>query len=236
MKFQIQQLQAQQEQVPYFYFREIPNKPPPPYTPPAKPLSEIPTSEADILSITSAAVGILVEEMRKGKLVSEIEPSQDFYGKILSEHVKWYKTFLFDLTKHIIENVIRHQERKTDVLPWNKVRETLSSYKYKKIERTLESLNEFVRKEVLILFGFGKKIEKESLIVRWIKKKRDHVDEILVGESQEEESQWTQYEEDQVTVKNEVAVSILDDLIEDSAKVINAIFEKKIKKYQKKRS
>lgn len=34
---QLQQQQAQvQEQIPYYYVREIPNKPPPPYTPPGQ--------------------------------------------------------------------------------------------------------------------------------------------------------------------------------------------------------
>lgn len=227
---QIQQLQAQQEQIPYFYLREIPNKPPPPYTPPCKPPSEIPTSEADVLAVTSLAVRILVEEMGKGKLIGEIEPTRNYYGNVVSEHVKTYKFFLFDLAKHLIEEVFRQQETKKDVLPWTKTRELLSSYKYRQIDRTLDSLNEFVQKQVLVLFGFGKKMGKESLMMRCFKKKRDHVDEILVCESQEEESQWTQFDEDQVTVKNEVALAILDNLLEESTRSVKLIFNKKMTK------
>ncbi|KAK6627421.1 hypothetical protein RUM44_009898 [Polyplax serrata] len=227
---EIQQLQAQQEHIPYFYLREIPNKPPPPYTPPGKPLSEIPNTEADLVNVTTTAVRILTDEMARGKSLEEIEPTNEFYEKVTTDHMRCYKKFLFDLTRHILEDVFSRQKTKTGVLPWTKTRTRLSVYKYCQIERTFEALSEHVKNRVSVLFGFTKKVGRESLTMRCFKKKRDHVDEILVAEAQEEESEWTEFDEDQVSVKNEVALAILDGLLLESAQLVKVIANKRMKK------
>ena len=212
--------------MPYYYLREIPNKPPPPYTPPGKAPSEKPSTEADITAVMTRAVKILTDEMNSGKEISTVEAPSDFFGAEDSKSVKCYKVFLLDLTKHIISDVL-DVEKDEEKLPWMKTNERLSKFKCKRIERTFESLNDYVIKKVLVLFGFRQKVGKESLIVRWSRKKRDHVDELLVSESQEEESQWTRYDKDQVTVKNEVTTAILDTLIDDTVQVLVSIFNKK---------
>lgn len=212
--------------MPYYYLREIPNKPPPPYTPPGKAPAEKPSTEADITATMTQAVRILTTEINLGKEISTVEPHPDFFGHDDSDSVKCYKVFLFDLAKHIISEVL-NSEKDEEKLPWMRTSERLSKYKCKRIDRTFESLNEYVIKKVLILFGFRQKVGKESLIVRWSRKKRDHVDELLVSESQEEESQWTRYDKDQVTVKNEVTTAILDTLIDDTVQVLVNIFNKK---------
>ncbi|KAL0280288.1 UNVERIFIED_CONTAM: hypothetical protein PYX00_001629 [Menopon gallinae] len=225
---EIQQLQAQQEQVLYYYLRQIPNKPPPPYTPPGTTTAERLTSEAEITAVMSAAVRFLTDEMNAGKDVGDVQPPGVFFGANDSEHVKCYKVFLFDLAKHIISEVIG-VEFQEDRLPWMRTNVKLSKFKMKRAEKTYECLFDVVMKQVLVLFGFQQKMGKERLIVRWSRKKRDHVDELLVGESQEEEAEWTQYDEDEVTVKNNVTVGILDSLLDETAQLLNAIWTKKVK-------
>jgi hypothetical protein len=91
-------------------------------------------------------------------------------------------------------------------------------------------LQDMVLKQVLVLFGFAPKAYKEKFVIRWSRKKRDYVDEILMKESHEEESAWTSYDEDEVTVKNEITLGILDSLLVETVQVILGIRKTKLNK------
>ena len=71
-----------------------------------------------------------------------------------------------------------------------------------------------------------KKVGRENLLVSWAGKKRDRVDEILVRELQEEEALWTNYNEDEVLVKDQMTEALLDSLISDTARVFADIYKK----------
>jgi hypothetical protein len=62
---------------------------------------------------------------------------------------------------------------------------------------------------------------------RWSQKRRDRVDQILVRELHSEESAWTDYSEDEATVKDQLTDNIMDLLINDTVNVFLKIFEKK---------
>ena len=71
-----------------------------------------------------------------------------------------------------------------------------------------------------------RKVGRENLLVSWAGKKRDRVDEILVRELQEEEVIWTNYNEDEVIVKDQMADTLLKDLISDTTLVFEKIYKK----------
>ena len=71
-----------------------------------------------------------------------------------------------------------------------------------------------------------RKVGRENLLVSWAGKKRDRVDEILVRELQEEEALWTNYNEDEVMVKDQMTEALLDSLISDTARVFADIYKK----------
>ena len=71
-----------------------------------------------------------------------------------------------------------------------------------------------------------KKVERENLLVSWAGKKRDRVDEILVRELQEEEVVWTNYSEDEVSVKDQMTETLMESLISDTALVFANIYKK----------
>ena len=71
-----------------------------------------------------------------------------------------------------------------------------------------------------------RKVGRENLLVSWAGKKRDRVDEILVRELQEEEVIWTNYNEDEVIVKDQMADTLLEDLISDTTLVFEKIYKK----------
>lgn len=80
-----------------------------------------------------------------------------------------------------------------------------------------------VQKEILVAFGHEKRAQKENLIVRWSHKRRDRVDQVLVRELHAEESAWTNYEEDEVQVKDEICSQMLDVLVADTVKALHRV-------------
>ena len=70
-----------------------------------------------------------------------------------------------------------------------------------------------------------KKVERENLLVSWAGKKRDRVDEILVRELQEEEALWTNYNEDEGIVKDQMTDILLESLVSDTARVFETIYK-----------
>lgn len=77
------------------------------------------------------------------------------------------------------------------------------------------------------MFAFEKIERRENSIIKWSRKKRDHVDEILVLECQNEELEWTNYDEDELFVKNEVTNEIMNILLSDTAEVLSNVLNKR---------
>lgn len=80
-----------------------------------------------------------------------------------------------------------------------------------------------------IVFGYEPAVKKENMIIRWSRKKRDRVDEILIRESQEEETEWVDYSIEENSIKNKITNSIIDDIMDEATKAIVSSFMKKIK-------
>ena len=59
------------------------------------------------------------------------------------------------------------------------------------------------------------------------RKKRDAVDEVLLAELKEEEPQWVDYQQDEFAVKMQVADSIFDQLMAETALKLTGITSKK---------
>lgn len=164
--------------------------------------------------------------MKKGLKVDEIKqlPEYSSTSKSNSE-VTTYKKFIFHLTKEVARNILESNKPKT-CLPW----ENLSKNNKPKILPNEEELPKIIENEILILFGFKSKINKEKLIIQWSRKKRnDFVDDLLIRELQEEEAEWTNYEEDENIIKNQITQNLLDDLIQDTVDSLNDAFNVKNK-------
>nr|CAD7405695.1 unnamed protein product [Timema poppensis] len=276
MLVKIQQLQQAQEQLPYYYIREIPNKPPPPYTPPGKTCgAPVPCGQAQVTTFTRQATEHLHAALMTGEGLTMVELPQHFLG---SGHQAVFRRFLFDLCTRLgcqsginatscvsrqsdwqkcqgdarwrlMQSVILHSYfkaesvmdvRKSSVtnvadaygweepkprLPWEW---PLCSHRKKKLPpRSRDDLHDIVQRQVSQLFGFAPRPGRDNLIVRWSRRKRDCVDDLLMRESHEEEAGWTNYDQDEVTVKNEVTVCILNCLLDETARVFKEIFDKR---------
>jgi hypothetical protein len=137
-----------------------------------------------------------------------------------------FKKLIFDLTKDLVKEAYG-LGRENPSAPWDWP--ALSCKRCKPPPTSKEQLQEVILKQVLGLFGFAPEAHKERLVIRWSCVKRDYVDEILMKELHEEESAWTNYIEDEVTVKNEIALALLNSLLDETVKVISDMRKIKLK-------
>lgn len=235
---QIKQLEA--EEVSY-YVREIPNKPPPPYTPPGigslspessptLPLAIVPTNIDELTAFTEKATVIIFNAQQSGKDVMSLEVPPEINelnndtNKVVKKDRKVYNTFLFDLCKEAFAELYQSDYEKPGP-SWTKP--NVKTKPVIKIPKTIDELNEYVNKEVATLFGFKTKLQRENMVMRWSRKRRDRVDELLAREAQAEEDEWTKFHHDELAVKNELTVAILDTLIFETTNVVKTVYAKK---------
>lgn len=235
--FQIKKLEA--EEVSY-YVREIPNKPPPPYTPPGDGrlsaslgspslvTAVIPSNVEELTSFTEKATTLIYNAKLAGEDIASLEAPPEIYELIKDKSEKRdcriYNTFLFDLCKETIVEVYRAEYEKPGpswTKPNVKIKPTM------KIPKNVEELIEYVNKEVATLFGFKTKLQRENMVMRWSRKRRDRVDELLAREAQAEEDEWTKFHHDELAVKNGLTVAILDTLVMETANVMKMAYGKK---------
>nr|XP_022900642.1 centrosome-associated protein 350-like [Onthophagus taurus] len=227
---EIKQLEQQQkEQIPYMYMREIPNKPPPPYTPPVTQphtLSAIPTSSEQLDIIVCNIARILHNSYFKGTLeVIQLTDRDKRTFSLRNANIdKQCYEYVFDLGKELAVEHYRQFVEKPKP-SWMKVNKKFLAQR--KPFNELE-LRQHLFKEIKVLIGFEKDVLKENLITKWCRKKRDHVDEILIVESQAEESEWTNYDEDEVVVKDELTNDIMKILLAETAQVWEKLMKKRL--------
>ncbi|XP_026125174.1 centrosome-associated protein 350-like isoform X6 [Carassius auratus] len=141
-----------------------------------------------------------------------------------------YKLAVFDLSWEVIQDIYA-EDPKVDQPQWMKPRRLNSTYFHRvKCPNDITTVQEFVTTEVLKLCGLKKEQNQKTdwqKMIKFGRKKRDRVDHILVQELHEEESQWVNYDEDELFVKMQLADGIFDALLKDTAEVLTQIQGKK---------
>ncbi|KYN19947.1 hypothetical protein ALC57_07716 [Trachymyrmex cornetzi] len=235
IELEIKKLEA--EEVSY-YVREIPNKPPPPYTPPGRLSASlgspslitavIPSNVEELTSFTEKATALIYNAKLAGEDIASLEAPPEIYelteDKSEKRDRRIYNTFLFDLCKETIVEVYRAEYEKPGP-SWTKP--NVKTKPTMKIPKNVEELVEYVNKEVATLFGFKTKLQRENMVMRWSRKRRDRVDELLAREAQAEEDEWTKFHHDELAVKNGLTVAILDTLMIETANVMKIAYGKK---------
>lgn len=235
--YKIKKLEAEEVS---FYVREIPNKPPPPYTPPGDGRlstslgspsiapAVIPSNVEELTSFTEKATVLIYSAKQAGEDIANLEAPVEIYDsvkdKINEKDRRIYNTFLFDLCKEIIVEVFRTEYEKPGP-SWTKP--NVKTKPAMKIPKTVEELIEYVNQEVATLFGFKTKLQRENMVMRWSRKRRDRVDELLAREAQAEEDEWTKFHHDELVVKNGLTVAILDTLMTETANIVKIAYGKK---------
>ncbi|XP_030756591.1 centrosome-associated protein 350-like [Sitophilus oryzae] len=222
--------QQQKEQVPLVYIREIPNKPPPPYTPPSKVKSVkvasiIPNTKEEVEQIAEYSSKI-IHKAYLSKNLDNISISDKTLSLIAKNVDKGCYKYVFDLCKEI---AIEHYSQFSKPDPgssWLRVEDKGIFLQQKPLD--VIGLQQLMNSKLLELFGFQKKeSRKENAIIKWSRKKRDHVDEVLIQEMQNEESTWTNFELNELYVKDRITNEIMEMLIKNTALVLKQTLYKK---------
>eukprot|EP00079_Xenopus_tropicalis_P024835 XP_012817879.1 PREDICTED: centrosome-associated protein 350 isoform X1 [Xenopus tropicalis] len=141
-----------------------------------------------------------------------------------------YKTVVFDLTHQIFEEICCSDQIEMEP-PWKKPSRVSPTYARRvRDPHNLEEIKSILIDEVLSLLSLKKEQNHKTDWQRMMKfgrKKRDRVDQILVKELHEEEAQWVNYDEDELFVKMQLADGIFEALIRDTVHVLQSIQQKK---------
>ncbi|XP_048832644.1 centrosome-associated protein 350 isoform X4 [Brienomyrus brachyistius] len=209
-----------------------------------EPAMVVPHSAPEVEQLVSAATQVIWSSCDLGRglqsLVGIAPPHapEDYLGcsnqeqDMLHLGKRSYRQTVFDLTWEIIQEIFSEN---IDVHPpqWAKPRRLNSLYfRRVKCPADMAEVQAFVTAEVLKLLGLMKDQNQKTdwqKMLKFGRKKRDRVDHILVQELHEEESQWVNYDKDELFVKMQLADGIFDTLLKDTVDVFIQIQEKRAK-------
>ena len=210
--------------------RPIPDKPPPPYTPPERvsqpvvprPVVEkhVPCARDEIASFVTPLAKTLYAKKFGTEAPNVDPPVAKDDSAAMHPSKKVFLSFLSDFTAEIFEEIYAC-EREEQNPPWMPQKPLAKALRA--LPKSSAELEDRVRREALIHFGLERRSAKENLIVRWSQRKRDRVDQILVRELHGEEVGWTDYSKDEALVKDQVSKAILDLLIDDTVKELTRL-------------
>ncbi|CAL9696220.1 unnamed protein product [Knipowitschia caucasica] len=213
---------------------------------PEEPAMVVPHSAAEIEKIAHAAVleiwktcGLDSEGLAILTNQQNPNPSQEYYGEdshsddLEAACLHSYKKAVYDLTWETLQDVFA-EDPNADQPQWVKPQRVKSSSFHEiRTARDISRIQRFVSDEILKLYGLATDQCQRTdwpKMLKFGRKKRDRVDNILVQELHEEESQWVNYDEDELFVKMQLADSIFDALLKDTADALNLIYEKRAKR------
>lgn len=214
------------------YYRQIPNKPPPPYIPPSSlPFSKFEKKNEAFSVIVNDAKEVqdIVTKMAlalKNNITENIhQPNTEIIenGDLATKSQQLYKQFLCDLTKEMVLNLNRKAKEKPS--PWMKTwKLTQKSFQ----QDNEKFINTVVEKTLQLLGLKDSSVEskKNESVMKLGRKKRDFVDNILIKELREEESSWVNYEQDEIFIKTELSDAIFDILVDDTVTIIGKLQQK----------
>ncbi|NXL84522.1 CE350 protein, partial [Alectura lathami] len=136
------------------------------------------------------------------------------------------KKVVFDLTREIFGEIFAEDPNLNQPV-WMKPCRIASAY-FRRVKdpNDLDEIKSFIAAEVLKFFSLRKEPNHKTdwqKMMKFGRKKRDRVDQILVQELHEEEAQWVNYDEDELCVKMQLADGIFEALIRDTVDVLNQI-------------
>ncbi|XP_055778757.1 centrosome-associated protein 350-like isoform X3 [Salvelinus fontinalis] len=210
---------------------------------PEQPAMVVPHSAPKVEKLVDAATQEIWNQCKLGQGTQTLtglpvpKPSEEFLGcdgkDQESKCVRSYRQAVYDLTWEIIQEIFA-EDPNAHQPQWVKPRHMNSSYFHRvKSPGDITRVQAFITTEVLKLYSLKKDLNQKTdwqKMLKFGRKKRDRVDHILVQELHEEESQWVNYDEDELYVKMQLADGIFDALIKDTAEVLTQIQEKRSKR------
>jgi centrosomal protein CEP350 len=196
-------------------------------------LFAVPHKSDAVGAIVASAVDVYWTRRRYGEALDGVEPPETYFSQedagsdLESNSKRVYKKLLFDLTGQIIRDMLAEEEE-PEPAPWQKPKRKHSKLlRGRQLPPTLDVIKPLVQEAVIDILGLNGS-RKAGVKNKWgIRKKKDHVDNILVQELREEEPQWVNYDDDELAVKLQLTDTIFDSLLNDTVQTMNKIFRKR---------
>ncbi|KAF7667805.1 hypothetical protein LDENG_00042920 [Lucifuga dentata] len=213
---------------------------------PEQPAMVVPHSATEVERMVHAATQEIWESCRLGmegmlnlEQMPNPKPSQEYLGMEPSNQdlealsIRSYRKGVYDLTWEILQEIYA-EDPNAHQPQWVKPRRVKSTYFHRvKTPGDIIRVQEFITAKILKLYGLTKDQNQKTdwqKMLKFGRKKRDRVDHILVQELHEEEAQWVNYDEDELFVKLQLADSVFDVLLKDTANVLTLIYENRDKR------
>lgn len=203
----------------------------------------VPHNKEEVLPLVDNATEVFWERRRYGESWDDVEPpanyftSEDKGSDMESRSKRVYKKLIFDLTAEVLRDLYREENQNDDVVAWAQFKTNRGpAVKDRTPPTTLQQLKPFVQACVLRTLRSQEEEEpakKKKLpkFKTWgCRKKKDHVDQILVQELREEEPEWINYDDDELAVKMQLAETLFDNLLAETTQVLGDIHRKHAQK------
>lgn len=221
-----------------------PTKDPPPYPGTPEPKMDmkklademriaVPHSSDQVRRIVASAVEIHFQHRTNGESINGLEPPESYFTQeeleeegLENSSRRVYKKLLFDLTGELLKEIYKN-ELKEDPPPWQKPKQRRQKYfRGASPPKGVDTLTPIVQEAVIDMLGLNgsRKLDRNKWNVR---KKKDHVDNILVQELREEEPEWVNYDNDEIAVKMQLTDNIFETLLTDTVHVMSKIYQKR---------
>ena len=216
-------------------FSDIPSDDNEPSLPEFSPMFAVPHSTQEVTPMVNSAFDVLLEHKQSGIPLEDCVVQAQLVGETENElecsSIQSYRRLVFDLTKEVFIDTISQHEPASQP-PWTKAKWKGGQKLSRNFKRwkSDEEIRAAVLERVTNVIGLGAPRATMATIPRKTPvrgNKKDNVDAILIEELRQEEPLWTDYEEDETSVKFQVADAILNMLLEDTVRVFNAIQAKK---------
>lgn len=191
----------------------------------------VPHETDEVRGIVADAVEVYWQTRRCGEPLDNVQIPDSYYsnddlnGDLDSNSKRVFKKLLFDLSGDIIRDIYKNDEEEPP--PWQKVTRRQQKYfRGASPPSSIDNLTSIVQQAVINILGLNgsRKADKNKWTIR---KRKDHVDNILVEELREEEPRWINYDDDELAVKMQLTDTIFDMLLNDTVHTMNRVYQKK---------
>ncbi|XP_017929930.2 centrosome-associated protein 350 isoform X2 [Manacus vitellinus] len=147
-----------------------------------------------------------------------------------AESKRMYDQVIFDLTRELLRAEYQVTAN-PNPFPWMKINVGSHCSRHLCSRTDVSDVKTFVQGEIIKIMNLEKNdLEMKRKFLNMTKYgncKRDRLDLILIQELRKEESQWTYYGDDELTVKMRMTEGIFNSLILDTIRVLNKIYLRK---------
>ncbi|XP_069465666.1 uncharacterized protein [Ambystoma mexicanum] len=147
-----------------------------------------------------------------------------------TESENMYNQVIYDVARELLEAEWPHPKN-ARACPWEGQKVVFQVPNLMQRKQDLKEMKSFIEAKMLRLLN----LEGNDLETKWQLQKlmkfgslqRDRVDVLLIQELHQEEEQWTDYTEDELTVKMKLTDDILESLVDDTIDVLGRIHTRK---------